>query len=102
MLSVETAQGTAFPITWIGISDLDGSLRFEVDMSDSESNCTPHSANCTLDMSTLFATFSDPAHTRSLTRVFDEDRKIYDGFTVFKGIERMGTGNIVVRLMPTS
>ena len=83
MLTIETAQGTSLPLNWIGISELDGSLRFET----SEPN-----------MATLFSIFSDPEHTRSLTRVFDEDRKTFEGFTGFKGIERMGTGNIVVRL----
>ena len=83
MLTIETAQGTSLPINWIGISELDGSLRFET----SEPN-----------MSTLFSIFSDPEHTQTLTRVFDEDRKTFEGFTGFKGIERMGTGNIVVRL----
>ena len=83
MLTIETAQGTSLPINWIGISELDGSLRFET----SEPN-----------MATLFSIFSDPEHTRTLTRVFDEDRKIFEGFTGFKGIERMGTGNIVVWL----
>ncbi len=83
MLTIETAQGTSIPIHWIGISELDGSLRFET----TEPN-----------MATLFSIFSDPEHTRTLTRVFDEDRKTFEGFTGFKGIERMGTGNIVVRL----
>ena len=83
MLTIETAQGTSLPINWIGISELDGSLRFET----SEPN-----------MATLFSIFSDPEHTRTLTRVFDEDRKTFEGFTGFKGIEPMGTGNIVVRL----
>ena len=81
--TTETAQGTSFPITWIGISELDGSLRFET----TETN-----------MVTLFSIFSDPEHTRTLTRLFDEDRKTFEGFTGFKGIERMGTGYIVVRL----
>ena len=83
MLTIETAQGTSLPINWIGISELDGSLRFET----SEPN-----------MAALFSIFSVPEHTRTLTRVFDEDRKTFEGFTGFKGIERMGTGNIVVRL----
>ena len=83
MLTIETAQGTVFPITWIGISDLDGSLRFET--------IEP-------DMALLFSIFSDPEHTRSLTRVFDEDKKTFEDFTTLKGIERMGTGNIVIRL----
>ena len=83
MLILVTAQGTELPITWIGISELDGSLRFET----TETN-----------MAILFSIFSDPEHTRTLTRVFDEDRRTFEGYTGFKGIERMGTGNIVVRL----
>ena len=84
MLTLETALGTALPIEWIGISDFDGSLRFETSASD---------------MPALFAVFNDPSHTRSLTRVFDEDRRTFEGFTVFKGIERMASGNTVIRLM---
>ena len=84
MLTIETVQNTSFPIEWIGISDFDGSLRFETTETD---------------MPTLFVIFNDPEHTRCLTRVFDEDRRSFEGFTVFKGIERMATGNIVIRLM---
>ena len=84
MLTIETAQGMSLPITWIGISELDGSLRFET----SEPN-----------MATLFSIFSDPEHTRTLTRVFDEDKKTFEGYTTFKGIERMATGNIIIRLL---
>ena len=84
MLILVTAQGTEIPITWIGISELDGSLRFET----TETN-----------MAMLFSVFSDPEQTRTLTRVFDEDRRTFEGYTGFKGIERMGTGNIVVRLL---
>ena len=96
MLTIETAPGTSLPITWIGISELDGSLRFEVAVSasDEDPNSTFHSS-----LSTLFSIFSDPEHTRTLTRVFDEDKKTFEGYTTFKGIERMGTGNIVVRLL---
>ena len=84
MLTLETAQRTVLPLNWIGISELDGSLRFE----------TPEP-----NMTTLFSIFSDPEHTKTLTRVFDEDRRTFEGYTGFKGIERMGTGNIVVRLL---
>ena len=52
MLILVTAQGTELPITWIGISELDGSLRFET----TETN-----------MATLFSIFSDPEHTKTLT-----------------------------------
>ncbi len=83
LITLVTANGVSFPISWIGISDFDGSLRFEV-LSD--------------DMDVLDRVFTDPEHTKTLTRVFDGDEKSFEGFTVFKGIERMGTGSIVVRL----
>ena len=86
MLKLLTALGTELPITWIGISELDGSLRFET----TETN-----------MAILFSIFSDPEHTKTLTRVFDEDRRTFENYTGFKGIEKMMTGNIVVRLLPS-
>ncbi len=85
MLTLRTAKQYEIPITWIGISDFDGSLRFET----TETN-----------MAELFMIFTDPEHTILLTRVFDETGRDYEGFTSFKGIERMGNGNTVVRLMP--
>ena len=85
MLQLRTAQNYTILVNWIGVSDFDGSLRFE----------TPET-----DLATLFSVFSDPAHTAVLTRIFDEDEKSYSGFTGFKGIERMGTGTTVIRLMP--
>ena len=84
MLELKTAKGTEVPINWIGISDFDGSLRFET----TETN-----------LAELFMIFNDPEHTICLTRVFDEAEKDFEGFTSFKGIERMGNGCTVVRLM---
>ena len=84
MLELKTAKGTELPINWIGISDFDGSLRFET----TETNLVE-----------LFMIFNDPEHTICLTRVFDEAEKDFEGFTFFKGIERMGNGCTVVRLM---
>ena len=84
MLEVKTATGKTFPVTWIGISDFDGSLRFEVTEGT---------------LAELFAVFSDPEETVCLTRVFDEDRKDFLGFTKMKGVEQMATGNVVVRLV---
>ena len=84
MLKLKTAQNYEIPITWIGVSDFDGSLRFET----TETN-----------MAELFTVFNDPEHTILLTRVFDETGRDYEGFTAFKGIERMGNGNTVIRLM---
>ena len=84
MFELKTAKGTELPINLIGISDFDGSLRFET----TEGN-----------MAELFRIFNDPEHTICLTRVFDEAEKDFEGFTFFKGIERMGNGCTVVRLM---
>ena len=85
MIEIRTAQKYTIPVNWIGVSDFDGSLRFE----------TPET-----DLATLFSVFSDPAHTITLTRIFDEDEKTFSGFTAFKGLERMGNGYTVIRLMP--
>ena len=85
MLTLHTAQNYIIPVNWIGVSDFDGSLRFE----------TPET-----DLATFFSVFSDPKHTSALTRIFDEDEKTFSGFTAFKGLERMGTGTTVIRLMP--
>ena len=85
MLTLRTAQNYIIPVNWIGISDFDGSLRFE----------TPET-----DLAMLFSVFSDPGHTAALTRVFDEDEKTFSGFTAFKGLERMANGCTVIRLMP--
>ena len=85
MLQLRTAQGFTLPLNWIGVSDFDGSLRFE----------TPET-----DLATLFSVFSDPAHTAVLTRIFDENEKTFSGFTAFKGLEKMAAGTTVIRLMP--
>ena len=84
MLKILTAKGMEFPIHWIGISDLDGSLRFEV-LSE--------------DLHLLYGVFTDPEQTCILTRVYDEEQRSYEGFTAFKGIEKMSPYQIIVRLM---
>jgi hypothetical protein len=50
-------------------------------------------------MAELFMIFNDPEHTVKLTRDFDEVGRDYDGFTLFKGLELMGNGCVVVRLL---
>ena len=84
MLTLKTAKNYDIPITWVGISDFDGSLRFETTETK---------------LPELFSVFNDPEHTVVLTRVFDETGRDYEGFTAFKGIEKMGNGNTVIRLM---
>lgn len=86
MLTLRTATGKTFQIDWIGVSTLDGSLRFEV-VGD-------------VNMFELISVFIQPEETATLTRVFDEDEKTFSGFTDFKGVDKKyGDGGIVVALV---
>ena len=86
MLLLRTATGKEYPIAWIGVSELDGSLRFEV---TGEQN-----------MFELVTVFIRPEETHTLTRIFDEDEKEFSGFTVFKGVDKkFGDGGIVIALV---
>lgn len=80
MIKIITAQGTEFNVNWMGLSELDGSLRFEVVGSD---------------MQTLFAMFSDPEHTSKLKRVFDEDTLEFEGYTRIIRAAQMPTGIVI-------
>ena len=82
-----TAEAFEVPILWIGVSDLDGSLRFET----TETN-----------IAQLVSIFDNEKHTACLTRYFDTDAKDFCGFTRLKGIERMEGETTVVRLLPES
>ena len=86
MIILRTNSNKEYPIEWIGIADFDGCLRFEVvDAADR--------------VPELFAAFSDPAETETLTRVFDEDERVFTGFTGFKGMDLKPSGNLVIALM---
>ncbi len=84
MIKLITKLGESFPLEWIGISDFDGSLRFEVTGGE---------------VAKLFQVFTDPKHTQVLTRIFDETEKTYEGYTFFKGMDWLPSGNVVVRLL---
>ena len=86
MITLQTAAGKSFPIEWVGIADFDGCLRFEVTAAADH-------------MPELFAVFSDPRETETLTRVFDEDERVFTGYTGFKGMDLKPSGNVVVALM---
>lgn len=84
MIILRLADGTEMEIAWIGVSELDGSLRFEVINGD---------------MLTLVSLFYNPQNTAILTRVFDGSELTFEGFTSFKGVDKkFGNGNIVVAL----
>ncbi len=50
--SIMTGKGAELPVAWLGVSDLDGSLRFEVTEGE---------------LKELFSLFSDPEETAALT-----------------------------------
>lgn len=83
MIKIITAQGTEFATNWIGVSELDGSLRFEITGTD---------------MSTAYGVFSDREHTKEITRSFDDDTRVFEGYTRLIRLAQMQTG-IVVGLM---
>ena len=86
MITLRTATGKTYQIAWIGISELNGSLRFEV-VGD-------------VNMFALISTFIQPTETATLTRVWDGNERAFEGFTEFKGVDKkFGDGGIVVALM---
>ena len=86
MIILRTNSNKEYPIEWVGISDFDGCLRFEV----------PEAAD---RMAELFSVFTDPAETEMLTRVFDEDERVFQGYTGFKGLDLKPSGSVVLALM---
>ena len=70
MIRLRTTNGEMFDIDWIGISSIDGILRFAVKNPD---------------ISKIVQIFSVPENCSILTRLFDEDEHTYEGFIVFRG-----------------
>lgn len=87
---VETAMGNRYPINWIGESDLDNTLRFEIDNEYGQ-----------YGLKELFDVFFNPAHTQELTQIYDGTRRCYSGYSRFKGIEQSENKSVVVRLWPS-
>ena len=83
MIKIETANGKAFQIEWAGVSSIDGVLRFAV---------------VNAELTEILATFTVPENCQELTRVFDEDRKTFTGYTVFRGVQINYDGTTVVSL----
>ena len=85
MITLRTATGKTFQIAWIGVSELDGALRFEVTGD--------------VNMFELISVMIRPEETETLTRIWDNDEKAFTGFTDFKGVDKkFGDGGIVVAL----
>ena len=83
MINLITADGKTFEIEWIGVSTLDGALRFGVKNAD---------------ITRLLAIFTKPENCTVLTRLFDGEEKTFEGYTVFRGITIDYDGTIIVAL----
>lgn len=83
MIKLETANGKAFEIAWAGVASVDGVLRFAV---------------LNAELEDILTTFTVPENCTELTRVFDEDRKTFTGYTVFRGVQISFDGSTVVSM----
>lgn len=83
MITLETANGKTFRIAWAGVASVDGVLRFAVEGAE---------------LADIIATFTVPENCTELTRVFDEDRKTFTGYTVFRGVQISFDGSTVVSM----
>lgn len=81
---VKTANGVLTEVTWVAVSNIDGALRFCV--------INPDAAQ-------LFALFTEPENCTTITRVIDgEDMQVFEGYTVFRGIQINYDGTAIVSL----
>ena len=83
MAKLITAKNKEFDVSWLGVSTVDGALRFEVTGSD---------------VDTIHSTFRDPEQTAILTEVKGTTEKEYAGYTDYRGFDKKYDGSIVVAL----
>ena len=90
-INLKTNTGKTYEIEWIGVSDYDGVLRFELVSAE------PFAKD-------VITVFTDPAETKALTRVCPvlDDGRVFEGYTKFKSLDIKSNGNIVVGLMQRS
>ena len=87
MKHLVTATGAVCPLSWAGISELDGILRFE---------CFGSS------LRDVFSIFADPQQTALLTiSSAISGRSVFTGYTLI-GIEKTETGTVVRMSPPAS
>lgn len=83
MIKLKTANGKMFEIAWIGVSNIDGVLRFSV--------VDP-------DVTDVFQTFMIPENCIVLTRIFDEDEQVFEGYKIFRGVQINFDGSAIISL----
>lgn len=83
MITLITSNGITFEIAWIGVSGLDGVLRFSIINGD---------------ISQIMQTFTIPENCQVLTRDFDGVEQVFEGYIVFRGIQINYDNTIMVSL----
>lgn len=83
MQKIITKTGKEFEVAWAGVATIDGVLRFSVLNSD---------------MTTVFASFSDPKETEVLTHMFGDTPKEYVGYTTLRGVTLNYQDEMIVAL----
>ena len=83
MLKLRLTNGQEFEIAWIGVSNIDGVLRFSILNSD---------------LARIIQIFTNPENCEVFTRIFDEDEQTYEGYTIFRGIQINYDGSAIVSM----
>lgn len=83
MVTLKTSNNEEFDIAWIGVATIDGVLRFSVINSD---------------IKRVFDVFSNPESCAKLTRVYDGIEEIFEGYTVFRGVQIQYDNSVLVSL----
>ena len=84
MIQILTASGILFNVLWVGVSSIDGALRF---------------ALINPDVKQAIEVFTNPENCRTITRVIDgETDIIFEGYINFRGINVSYDGNATVAL----
>ena len=83
MQKVTAANGDEYNISWIGVANLDGALRFGIVGGE---------------LANIMGTFTNPNNCAVITRTFDENYFSYEGYTVFRGVRINYNGEIIVTM----
>ena len=83
MKHVKALDGSVFEVLWMAVASVDGVLRFAA-------------INC--EMAELLRVFMNPENCGRLIKTFDEHEEVFEGYTVFRGIQVNYDGSMIIAL----
>lgn len=84
MIQIRTVTGELFQVAWVGISSIDGSLRFSL--------IQPEPMH-------VLQVFTNSENCTTIYRVIDGEEDLsFEGYTVFRGIQISYDNNVLVTL----